>query len=242
MIKDEAGNRRFYGVYRGVVTDTLDPLGKSRVRLKVPQVLLEEETGWAWGINQPGVSRQLPVVNEGVFVMFEGGDPSFPIWLGAFEGTANPYVDLNYGGWYDLLTQSVTTTSVGQPVLIRHIDVERGFSVVSNSRITAARTGVYNLAFSFQLHYEGGGGSGNTVEIWLTKNGEAIADSNTRINVTSSNPYVVAAWNFFKQMDAGDYIEVYWATNNNKIKIAYNTETMDGPAIPSAIITVNQIG
>ena len=84
MIKDEAGNRRFYGVYRGVVTDTLDPLGKNRVRLKVPQVLLEEETGWAWAAHQPGTSTTIPSVGLGVFVMFEGGDPSFPIWFGTF--------------------------------------------------------------------------------------------------------------------------------------------------------------
>jgi hypothetical protein len=242
MIKDEFGNRRFYGVYRGIVQNNSDPLDKGRLKLQVPQVLGEAVTGWAWGMNQPGVSRQLPVVNEGVFVMFEGGDPSFPIWLGAFEGTANPYVDLNYGGWYDTATQTITTQSVGQPVLIRQTDVERGFTVASNSRITAARTGVYNLAFSFQLHNTGGGGAGSTVEIWLTKNGSPIADSNTRVNVPTNGPYVVAAWNFFKQMDAGDYIEVYWATDNHHIQLQYNTGAMGGPTIPSAIITVNQIG
>jgi hypothetical protein len=43
-------------------------------------------------------------------------------------------------------------------------------------------------------------------------------------------------------MNAGDYIEVYWATDNNKIKMTHNTGTMGGPAIPSAIITINQIG
>ena len=84
MIKDEFGNRRFYGVYRGIVQSNSDPLDKGRLKLQVPQVLGEAVTGWAWAIHQPGVTRVLPPVSEGVFVMFEGGDPSFPVWLGTF--------------------------------------------------------------------------------------------------------------------------------------------------------------
>ena len=85
MIKDESGNRRFLGIYRGIVVDNNDPLNKGRLRLQIPQVLLEEETGWAWAVHQVELDRGIPPVNSGVWVMFEGGDPSFPIWLGTFE-------------------------------------------------------------------------------------------------------------------------------------------------------------
>lgn len=81
MIKDEFGNRRFFGVYRGIVVDNADPLSKGRLRLKVPQVLIEEVTGWAWptmAVTSP------PSPSSGVWVMFEGGDPSYPIWIGVF--------------------------------------------------------------------------------------------------------------------------------------------------------------
>lgn len=84
MIKDESGNRRFIGVYRAIVVDNNDPLGKDRLRLQIPQVLLEEETGWAWGVKQTGTDTLLPPIGAGVFVMFEGGDPSFPVWIGTF--------------------------------------------------------------------------------------------------------------------------------------------------------------
>jgi hypothetical protein len=87
MIKDEAGNRRFYGVYRGVVVDNADPLNKGRLRLQVPQVLLSEETGWAWAIHQSGSISVVPEIGSGVFAMFEGGDPSAPIWVGTFTDT-----------------------------------------------------------------------------------------------------------------------------------------------------------
>ena len=147
-----------------------------------------------------------------------------------------------YGSWYDILDQFVDTVSVGKPVLIRTQDMVDGFSVANNSRITAANSGRYNIMFSFQLHNRGGGGNGTTVEIWLTKNGQPVPDSNTRIAVNTNSPYIVAAWNFFIQLNAGEYTEIYWATDNSNIVLEYNTGSMGGPTIPSAIVTVNQIG
>jgi hypothetical protein len=146
-----------------------------------------------------------------------------------------------HGAWYDTQTQIVNAVSVGQPVLLRQIDVVNGMSVVDNSKITASVNGTYNLAFSFQFKNEGGGGNGQTVEIWLVKNGIAVPESNTRIAVNTNSPYVVAAWNFFKQLNTNDYMEIYWATDNRNIVMKYNTGAMGGPTIPSAIITVNQI-
>ena len=82
MIKDESGNRRFYGVYRGIVVDNNDPLDMGRLRLQIPQVLLEEETGWAWATHRAGIANITIPIGAPVWVMFEGGDPSFPMWVG----------------------------------------------------------------------------------------------------------------------------------------------------------------
>lgn len=149
----------------------------------------------------------------------------------------------SYGSFYDILDQTIVTPSVGQPVLVRNTDatMTSGFSVVSNSRITAANTGKYNIQFSIQLHNNGGGGPGSTVEIWFDKNGVPLPDSNTRVAVGTNSPYVVAAWNYFVPLNAGQYVEIYWATDNANIGIDYSAGSMGGPAIPSAIITINQI-
>lgn len=39
--------RSFYGKYRGIVTDIQDPLLTGRIRARVPDVMGEEESGWA---------------------------------------------------------------------------------------------------------------------------------------------------------------------------------------------------
>jgi hypothetical protein len=84
MIKDAYGNARFYGVYRGVVYKSDDPLNLSRLQVKVPQILADQPTEWAWPVEKPGLTTEVPAVGQGVWVMFEGGDPSYPIWLGTF--------------------------------------------------------------------------------------------------------------------------------------------------------------
>ena len=84
-IVGDLSDKRFYGVYRGIVADNNDPENLKRLKLKIPQILGPAVTGWAWGI-QPAVATSLfiPDPEMGVFVMFEGGDPNFPLWLGVY--------------------------------------------------------------------------------------------------------------------------------------------------------------
>lgn len=83
---------RFYGKYRGVVTDNRDPLTIGRVRTKVPDVLGDRESGWAmpcapFGGHGMGFFA-LPAQGAGVWVEFENGDPDHPIWSGVWWGSA----------------------------------------------------------------------------------------------------------------------------------------------------------
>jgi uncharacterized protein involved in type VI secretion and phage assembly len=80
---------RFYGKYRGIVSD-VDP-GTMRVKALVPAVLGDTETGWAmpcvpYAGPQTGFAF-LPAVGSGVWIEFEGGDVSYPIWVGGYWRT-----------------------------------------------------------------------------------------------------------------------------------------------------------
>lgn len=82
--------RRHYGKYRGTVVDTMDPARQGRVQVEVPAVLGEVHL-WAMPCVPyagDGVGLYLiPDAGTGVWVEFEGGDPSFPIWTGCFWGS-----------------------------------------------------------------------------------------------------------------------------------------------------------
>jgi hypothetical protein len=111
----------------------------------------------------------------------------------------------------------------------------------TKSQMTFANAGTYNIQFSAQLHNKGGGGSGQTVNIWFKLNGNNIANSDTKIVVPSNAPYVVAAWNFIVSVAAGDYVEIAWFTDNVNIILEHEASTAQTPAIPSVIMTAVQI-
>lgn len=87
--------QRFFGKYRGVVVNNLDPLNQARLQAKVPEVLGAAVSGWATP-SSPYAGPQagffaVPPVGAGVWIEFEAGDPSRPIWVGGWwEGVGVP--------------------------------------------------------------------------------------------------------------------------------------------------------
>jgi cytoskeletal protein CcmA (bactofilin family) len=83
--------RRFLGKYRGKVLDNLDPLELHRLIVDVPALAglgPGLELSWAlpcvpYGGMQVGFVA-LPPIGANVWVEFEGGDPTHPIWTGCF--------------------------------------------------------------------------------------------------------------------------------------------------------------
>ena len=74
-------SERFFGPYRGIVTDNDDPSGLMRIKARVPEIFGELETPWALPCVPPGV-RSVPEIGTLVWIEFEAGDPSRPIWMG----------------------------------------------------------------------------------------------------------------------------------------------------------------
>jgi uncharacterized protein involved in type VI secretion and phage assembly len=85
---------KFYGKYRGTVVDV--DASTMRVKAQVEAVLGAQPTGWCmpcvpYAGPNVGVAF-LPEVGSGVWIEFEGGDLSFPIWSGCYwrEGEVPP--------------------------------------------------------------------------------------------------------------------------------------------------------
>jgi uncharacterized protein involved in type VI secretion and phage assembly len=77
---------RFFGKYRGTVVDV--DSGTLRVKAEVPAVLGSVPTGWCMPCVPyagKGVGMAfLPEVGAGVWIEFEAGDVSYPIWSGCY--------------------------------------------------------------------------------------------------------------------------------------------------------------
>jgi uncharacterized protein involved in type VI secretion and phage assembly len=83
----------FFGKYRGVVSDTDDPMRLGRIRARVADVAGDADSGWAmpcapFGGKATGFFA-VPAVGAGVWIEFEHGDPDYPIWTGCWWGVAS---------------------------------------------------------------------------------------------------------------------------------------------------------
>jgi len=77
----------YFGKYRGTVVDNVDPQKRGRLRVMVPAVLPSTPV-WAMPcVPYAGPNLgfyALPEIGTGVWIEFEAGDVSYPIWTGCF--------------------------------------------------------------------------------------------------------------------------------------------------------------
>lgn len=86
------GEGPYYGKYRGICTNNVDPMQMGRIQAIVPDVSSLSLTSWALPcLPFGGVNAGLfavPLVGAGVWIEFEQGDPDYPIWVGTYWGSA----------------------------------------------------------------------------------------------------------------------------------------------------------
>jgi hypothetical protein len=175
----------------------------------------------------------------------QGGTSGEYYHLTAAEHATLVANDIKYGAWHSSATQTAAAANTAYAATVNATDYTNGCSVVSSSRFTAASAGLYNIQFSAQLTNTDT--SIHEVSLWLRKNGTDVASTNTMISVPIShsgiNGHVAAAWNFFIQLSASDYVELYWSTDNTAVSIeATGTQTSPTrPATPSLIVTMDRV-
>lgn len=158
--------------------------------------------------------------------------------------------DINYtfphGGFSDNTTQTASINTA-TPMEFNTTDVNDGVEVLGTppTQITAPQTGTYNLQFSAQLVNVDV--PSVNISVWLSINGNNVANSCTFVTVPGKHAggdgYVVASWNFFAQLEKGEYAEIYWSTPSIAVSIPYIPEQVSPtrPATPSIILTVSYV-
>ena len=113
------------------------------------------------------------------------------------------------------------------------------------SKITVDYAGVYNLQFSLQ--FVNVSVQIHDVDVWFRKNGTDVANSNSRFSVPNSHGgvdgHLIAALNFYVDLDPGDYMEIMWHTDDSDISIQQLPAAVSPtrPATPSAIVTMQYV-
>jgi fibronectin-binding autotransporter adhesin len=149
---------------------------------------------------------------------------------------ANGNKQFNVGAFQSNVTQS-GSANVSQSMNFEVTDISSGVSIASNSRITLANSGTYNIQFSAQVLADTGA---DDVYIWLKKNGTNVSASAGKVTL-ANNEELIAAWNYVVDAAASDYFEIVWQSTNGDAVLLSETATGNIPSIPSIILTVTQV-
>lgn len=187
--------------------------------------------------------------------------PSGPAGVAGSPGApgADGVCTIGVGGYYASFwdQQTQTADAVTNGMLMGYTGSANGISAVLDDGVTPVtpttrgswikfdHAGTYNIAFSAQLEKTGGGDS--LTSIWLQRYNGAVHNvdyTNTNVGMANNSTELVAAWNFFVDVAAGDRIRLAWHSSNGTVHIAEHppvTNGIDVPGTPSVIVTVNQV-
>lgn len=149
-----------------------------------------------------------------------------------------------YGAFQNNTTITLGAINTATLVPMNTTDYANGMNMMSGDGIHVEQSGLYNYQFSIQFR--------NTdtqihdAFIWLRKNGNDVAGTASAFSVTSRHGgvdgFVVGAANFYIDLNAGDYVEMWWAANSTQVdmySIPAITSPYNRPLSPAVVATLS---
>jgi len=148
-----------------------------------------------------------------------------------------------YGAFQSLVDQAIATANTAYAMTLDTTDYSNGVTLSNSSRMNVKNAGVYNFQWSGQFNNTDS--QIHDVSVWLRKNGTDVTGSTGVISVPNSHGGVdgrsIVGWNYFLELAANDYIEIWWSATNTSISLQH-LPTQTSPTRPSTaslITTLN---
>lgn len=164
---------RWYGKYAGTVVDDQHPNGLGWITVEIPSLYPDGETLVARPCFPAG-RFWVPPVGARVWVEFEAGDPSSPLWVGTWyaQGEVPPEADLSPP------TSNVLHTPGGHLIELSDTDGDERITIKNQNEATV----VLDQDGSITVEAQGG-----SAKIFLDSGGAITVDaSSLEINATST--------------------------------------------------------
>jgi hypothetical protein len=174
-------------------------------------------------------------LNNALRLYFERLDNIFASILDTAGGK---FLSFPYGAFQSLASQS-TTANTATVMTFDTVDFASGVSIVGGSKLQVTNPGIYNLQWSGQ--FRNTDTQEHDVSVWLKQGNGAgaatdIANSTGFVSVINKHGgidgHIITSWNYFVSMQADDYIQLWWSTNNAAVTLHYYP-TQTGPVRPA---------
>ena len=179
---------------------------------------------------------------------FNGIDTTF----GGLLGNVKTGTSLHPGGGYlafpyaaiQRTTDKTFTANTATLITFDQTDFANDCTNNTSNGIHVNVAGIYNYQFSVQ--FRNSDTSIHSAWVWLRVNGADVAGTGSKFDVDSSHGgvdgFVIGAANFYVQLQAGDYVEMWAAAENAAVYMeayAAQTSPFAMPAIPSVVATLS---
>jgi hypothetical protein len=185
--------------------------------------------------------------NSGFMTDSEPTPPYANVLVGMVTGIdsmlVSPYVDQNrltYGTFSRTSTQTAAAINTGYPIAFNLVSIAAGINIgAPASKIITQSAGVYEV--TYYLHTVTSAGSVETLYVWLAVNGVQVSDSASTISLRHNGDTKIVTGARVINLQANDYIEVFFAVSDTRITIQALSSTSFSPAAPSCTLSLTQI-
>lgn len=141
-------------------------------------------------------------------------------------------------------TDKTFTANTATQITFDQNDFISGMTNDGTDGIVVQQAGVYNYQFSVQ--FANTDSQAHNAWIWLRINNTDVAGTNSKWDVPakhgSSDGYIIAAANFYVQLNEGDYVSMYAAAASSTVYMeAYAAQASPfvAPSVPSVVATLS---
>lgn len=158
-----------------------------------------------------------------------------------FGRRGGQYLNNPYGAFQSTVDQTAAAINTAYAMTLGTTDYANGVSVASSSRITVAVTGIWNLQWSGQ--FDNSDSQDHDVRVWLKINGTVVIGSTGFAAVPgkhgTTNGHSLVGWNYFLNLNANEYVELWWETDSTTVSIQAYPAAGNYPSTASLIATMS---
>ena len=201
----------------------------------MPKDLINKVTNPALPITPKGtvLSGYLDDLNNILRLFFNGLTNTVNLLAGDYGGR---FLSTPNGKFYSTVDQSAGLTGTAYAIQFENTYLGEALSVASNTQIPPTYSGVYNFEVSAQLTSSSAGAK--TVDIWVKRSGTDVTNTAKQHVLSGSGSIDAFNYNFTIDVQAGQYIEIMWATTDTNVSLNHQAASSPTPVIPSAIASV----
>lgn len=153
-----------------------------------------------------------------------------------------------YGAFQYLGRQQIASTTTAYAMPFDTTDFSGDVYISNTSRVYFPTAGLYNIQWSGQ--FQNSSNSLEDIYVWIRVNGSDIAGSTGFVSIPArkqagagNEAHMIAGWNYFVQLTAGQYLEFMWSASNTTVSLeSYGTQSNPTrPSTAALILTAQQV-